>query len=70
MRHFVSPEEFTEVNNSMRIIRKSDGTKFFILSPDNSSVGSTLQAGIYRITMRYRRDKSTRASESALKTSR
>jgi hypothetical protein len=53
-RDFLPPSEYAAV--SMKMLRKADGTGFFILVPASAPAGTALSPGQYRLEMTYRRD--------------
>jgi len=56
-RKFLPSGEYAKVN--ARLLRKQDGTGFFIIVPDMSSPGTKLKAGLYRLKMTYRLNNKT-----------
>ena len=62
-RHFLSRDAYALVNEA-RLLRKADGTGFFVLAPASSSAGARLAIGQYRLGLTYRRDNREADSES------
>lgn len=54
-RRFLPPSAYDSVN-AARVLRKADGTAFFVFVPVASAVGSALTVGQYRFQLTYRRD--------------
>jgi len=54
MRHFLPDGDYNPVD--ARVLRKADGTAFFLVVPAATPDGSQLIAGQYRLKMTYRRD--------------
>jgi hypothetical protein len=63
-RYFLADDAYVPVNGA-RILRKADGTGFFILVPAaSSSAGTHLKSGQYRLDLTYRRDNREANRES------
>jgi hypothetical protein len=63
-RHFLPEEEYVEIDNT-QILRKADGTGFFLVFQNlDSPLGSELMPGQYRLSMNYNRDNSIAFPES------
>lgn len=60
LRHFLPEYKFTKVEDA-RILRKRDGTGFFLLPPSDDS---TFAKGQYRMKLKYLRDKGGGFDES------
>jgi len=58
-RGFLPADEYVSLD--ARVLRKADGTGFFVLAPGAAPPGSELLAGQYRLKLAYRRDN--RATE-------
>ena len=58
-RGFLPADEYVSLD--VRVLRKADGTGFFVLAPGAAPPGSELLAGQYRLKLAYRRDN--RATE-------
>jgi len=56
-RRFLPDKSYTPADT--HIIRKADGTGFFLIVPQMSSVGNQLAAGQYRLKFTYQRDNRT-----------
>jgi hypothetical protein len=62
-RRFLPGAVYVPVNNA-RLLRKADGTSFFVLVPASSPAGTQLAAGEYRIRLTHRRDNRPADPES------
>jgi hypothetical protein len=63
-RYFLPDDAYAPVNGA-RVLRKADGTGFFLLVPAaSSSAGTHLSIGQYRLGLTYRRDNRNADSES------
>lgn len=57
-RRFLTKENYKTVTDA-KVLRKADGTGFFVVVPTVSSEASQLPAGQYRLVMTYRRNNQT-----------
>jgi hypothetical protein len=64
-RRFISRDRFNVIRNT-KIIRKADGTGFFIVMPAENAVHSLLSQGLYRIKMTFRRNNRRLDSSSQI----
>jgi hypothetical protein len=64
-RRFLPGAAYVPVNNA-RLLRKADGTSFFVLVPASSPAGTQLAAGEYRIRLTYRRENRSADPESVV----
>jgi hypothetical protein len=55
IRRFISPDQFRVIGNT-KIIRKADGTGFFVVVPAENPLHSLLRQGLYRMKMTFRRN--------------
>jgi hypothetical protein len=62
-RYFLPDDAYTTVND-LRLLRKADGTGFFLLVPTASPGGSRFAVGQYRVRLTYRRDNTLVDRES------
>ncbi|SRR6266550_2484574 len=54
VRRFLPNDDYVRMDAS--VLRKRDGTGFFIVAPTTSSLGSRFEVGQYRLEMAYRRN--------------
>ncbi len=64
-REFLPEDSYTPVAQA-RVLRKADGTGFFIMIPSDSSTGSELVSGQYRLKLTYRRNNKAVDSNSKI----
>ena len=63
MRRFLPETDYAPID-SISVLRKADGTGFFIVLPADSPVGSRLPFGQYRVKMTYHRDNRSAEPDS------
>lgn len=61
-RDFLLPDDYAPV--SFRLLRKGDGTGFYVVVPASTPAGTALPRGQYRLELTYRRDNRAADPES------
>jgi hypothetical protein len=63
-RHFLPDDDYAA--EDVRVIRKADGTGFFIVKPDGGSGPAPFALGQYRLKLTYHRDNRVADPQSRL----
>lgn len=64
-KYFVPDKDYTSVDD-IKVLRKVDGTGFFILASAESSLGTEFTEGLYQLKLTYRRDNTAIDSNSQI----
>jgi len=62
-RRFLPPTAYSAINNA-RVLRRRDGTAFFLFVPAGNAAGTLLDAGEYRLNLTYKRDNTSADPDS------
>jgi hypothetical protein len=63
-RSFFPDDTYEDVTKAAHILRKADGTAFFLFVSQSTALNSELSSGHYRLELTYRRDNRASDSES------